>query len=417
MIWSARMGAALALSLALLAAEPNHVVNLSERVPFAFILNTPTGAVANARSSEVIRQVSDLLRRDTSFALQEIEAAVVENCRGQLTCVVRTVRRDYEPTSLVAPDGRPIPYREHVRRMREEGRTYPRYILLLSNVTVPDRPDRLSALLLDTDAALGVFHAAPKNTATWKDDVEAQIATDAVRGEQIRKEIRDALEARLFLEQLFLKTYAGVFEESGHWQPYGSIDIESPEKDLEIVIDGTSVGTTQAGITRVAKVLPGTRGLVLRHPEFKQFDTTVVVKKGEEVLVDAALSRVSGGYGIARSIVFWGGVTSAIAGVAVSALAFSRADSNVRTVCFGDAVCEGNRFVTSGYNPDAPLLMPDQVNDGGILMAPLGMALLGAGAGFSLGVLLTDDDSPPWWALIAGVVAGGAVYSVGALAN
>lgn len=410
------MGPFVALGLTLLAAEPSHVITLSQRVPFAFILNTPTGAVANTSSSEIIRQVSDLLRRDTSFALQEIEAEVVRTCRGQLTCLVRAVRRDYERAALTRADKTVLPYREHVRRLRDEDRAYPRYLLLLSNVTVPDRPDRLSALLLDTDVALGLFHDADRSVATWRDDVEAEVATNAARGAPVRQEIRDAGATRRFLEDLFRRTYARVFQDTGHWQPYGQLDIETDVPDLEIVLDGTTVGTTQVGVTRLARVLPGTRNLILRHPSYAPFENAVSVRKGEAILVAADPDRVTSAP-IARTAVFWSGVVFAAVGAALTTYAIARADGSVRTVCFDDAVCEGNRFVSSTYDPMASFLDPDLANSGGLPIAPLGLALLGAGGGFSVGIALTDERTSPWWAVLAGIVAGGAIYGVSAVAN
>jgi hypothetical protein len=406
----------LVLGLALLSAEPSHVITLSEREPFAFILNTPTGAVANTGSSEIIRQVSDLLRRDTSFQLQEIEAAVVETCRGQLTCLVRAVRRDYERAALTRAGGGVLPYREHVHRLKEDGRAYPRYVLLLSNVTVADRPDRLTALLLDTDVALEIFHGADRTVATWKDDVEAEIGTNATRGAPVRQEIRDPHEARRFLEDLFRRTYAGVFDETGHWMPYGEVDIDAKVGDLEIVLDGTSVGTTQVGVTRLTRALPGTRALVLRHPDYETFETVVTIRKGEAVMVTVDPERVAAAP-IARTAVLWTGVALAAAGIGLTGWAITRADGDVRTVCFGDAVCEGNRFVSSTYDPMAPFLEPDMANSGGVPLAPLGLALVGAGAGFSLGVLFTDDDTSPWWGVLAGALAGGTIFAVSVAAN
>ena len=56
---------------------------------------------------------------------------------------------------------------------------------------------------------------------------------------------------------------------------------------------------------------------------------------------------------------------------------------------------------------------PEDVNPPGVLTAPLGYSLLGAGAAFSIGSLL-EESSVPWISLIAGLVIGGTAYGLSA---
>ncbi len=406
-----------ALALALLLAgapdEPTHLIAVQERVPFAFLLNTPTGGVAKTSSSELIRFVTDTLRRDTSFAVQLLDGEVVKTCQGQLTCLVLAARRDYERDALLRPDGTPLPYREHVRRMSEGGPHYARYLLVLSNVSVPDRPDRMTASLVDTDLALAIFHEADRSRAEWEEWVETRISTAAMPKGTLREDVGSDSEAAQFIERVVRREYQPLFAASGHWQPYGDVDLATRVDGLEVLLDGQSVGSTQGGLTRLTKLLPGTRAISLRHPEFATLDTTVTVRRGETTTVPLEPIRLEGtGSEGLRSAVFYTGLVSAVVGVGALVFAAVRQDGDVRTVCF-DGPCPSGRFQTLGYDPGVAFSAAEDVNPSGLLVAPLGAALLSTGAAFSLGTLLFEDASP-WRSVLVGVVAGGAVYGLGA---
>lgn len=395
------------------ADQPDHVVTISERVPFAFLLNTPTGAVANTSSSQLIRTVSDTLRRDTSFQLQLFDGDVVRTCQGRLTCLVLAAREDYERQALERADGTFAPYREHVRRMRDADRSYPRYLLVLSNVSIPDRPDRMSATLIDTDVALEIFHDAPREKEEWEDFVESRISGAAARTPTVRTEIESAVAATEFIERLFRREYVEVLEASGHWRPYGSIDLVSNVEGLEIALDGRTVATTVPGVTRLARVLPGTRAITARHPGYTAVETTALVRRGEVARVELAPVGLASGAseGDRTALLVTGGVTAAV-GAGLLVWSASRADGNVRTLCF-DEPCLSGRFQTIGYDPEADFGAADDVNPNGLLVAPLGAALVGMGASFAIGALLTEDASP-WWSVLSGVVVGGAIYGTAA---
>ena len=112
---------------ALLAASPlahaqtSGPLSVGIRRPFAFLLGTPTGEGGRTSSSEIIRTVSDLLREDTNLELELLDSSLMRACRGRLVCLTLKARRDYDREALLGPDGRPVPFREHVRAMRERG--------------------------------------------------------------------------------------------------------------------------------------------------------------------------------------------------------------------------------------------------------------------------------------------------------
>ncbi|MEQ9500987.1 MAG: PEGA domain-containing protein [Deltaproteobacteria bacterium] len=408
----------LALAAALLLAgapdDPTHLIAVQERVPFAFLLNTPTGGTARTSSSELIRFVTDTLRRDTSFAVQLVDGEVVKTCQGELTCLVLASRRDYERSALLRPDGSPLPYREHVRRLAEREEDYARYLLILSNVTVPDRPDRVSASLIDTDLALAVYHEADHSRPEWKERVETRISTAAMPKGTLRAEVDGNADAAQFVERLVRQDFAPLFEASGHWQPYGSVDLVTNAEGLEILLDGRSVGSTQGARTRLTKLLPGTRAISVRHPDYTTLDTTVTVRRGENTTVQVdPIPIVSEADATIRPVVFYSGIAVAAAGAGLLVFAAARQDRSVRTVCF-DGDCPSGQFQTLGYDPNVPIADAESVNPNGVLVAPLGAALLTGGAAFTLGTGLVERASP-WWSVLVGVVAGGVVYGLGTL--
>lgn len=399
------------------AAAPAQLITATERAPLAFILNTPTGAIANTSSSEVIRIVGDFFRRETSLTPQLIESDVVRSCQGQITCLVLAARPDYERNDLRLADGQLVPYREHVRRLKKAGETYARYLFMLSNVTVPGRPDRMTALLVDTDLALGLYHRTVQKRAGWKEDLEAQIATRAVPIPEARAVVKDAESARQFLEQVLTRDYVGTFEESGHWRPYGTLDLVTDIANMEVSIDGLPIGSTAVGVTRITKLLPGTRSVVLRHPDFAVATAVATVRRQETTSLEPELIRIaSDSIKTERNIVLYSGIGIGTVGVGLLAFAVVRAASSPRRVCITAAGTGcGSRFQTTGFDGSAMLNEAPSLNPGGVLVGPLGAALATTGATFTLGVLLSDDSATPWWYALLGGALGGAIYGTSIL--
>jgi hypothetical protein len=114
--------------------------------------------------------------------------------------------------------------------------------------------------------------------------------------------------------------------------------------------------------------------------------------------------------------VFWSGVGAAVAGASIVAIAIAKHNGDVETTCFavpGNGCKSGSQFETVHYDPSST-----DVNPSGILLAPLGYSIFGAGATWSLGTLLLGEgDDVPWIPLAAGIAVGVVAYGLSAILN
>jgi hypothetical protein len=398
-----------------------HTISLQERQPLAFLLGTPTGQIANIRSSEIIRAVTNLLREHTNFSPELTDSTHLTSCKGRLGCLVEAVRGDYHYESMLMANGEKIPFEQHLRSLTREKVSYPQYLIVMSNITLEGAADRISVVLVDTDLALEVLHNARRDQSNWREDAEARISETAVRFGPNRTEVRTADEANALLDRLFTKELSLVFQASANWEPYGEIVIHTDSDGHAIVLDGTIVGTTAGTETRITHVTQGPRALELQHPKYETFSTSVEVVRGKSVEVRATLERSqSSGSSIARSSLFWGGIGAAAIGTTLLVLAIAQQDGGVRNYCFSSSVgCEAkSSFVTSGYDPGLAADLNPEVNPSGLLMAPLGYSLMLGGGTWTAGTMLFgSEDDFPWIPLVAGVVVGGLSYGLSAALN
>jgi hypothetical protein len=402
------------LGLLLLAATPE--VHLSEPLPISFLLSTPTGEVAALNTSEIIRIVDELFAAHTDLRPVLLDAALMEECRGRLVCIALKARRDYERETLLLDNGEVAPYREHLDRLRREGTVVPRYLLVLSNVTSADQPDRMSVLLLDTDLALGLYHAADRRRDAWEDELEARVASAAVLIEVRRKEIAGPESARAFMSELVTVLLEKPLEEAGHYEPYGGIEIACNVEGAAIAIDGTTVAVSGKEPLLVSHVRPGTHAVDVTHREQRSYSTTIVVERRQTAQVAAELAPLEGSpVAVAQQVVFWSGIALSVAGAALITFALATQDADLKTACFdeGDGRCSGGSAFTTLGSSTSDDAAPEDVNPRGVLTAPLGYSLIGTGAAFSIGSLF-EESSVPWISLVAGLVIGGTAYGISA---
>lgn len=404
------------LLVAIAAAAPPTLV-VQERVPVAVVVNTPTGQAGRISRSEVIRIVGDLLKRHTDFFPQLVDEQVVEDCKGSLTCVATTTRRDYERETLVDRDGKLRPYAAHEQRIAERGLTVPRFLVMVSNIAGSERGDRMSVLLLDLTVALATFHEAPRESG-WQDDVEVQISERAVVASSRPALVLDEAEAQTVLARAFERSFATALAKAGHWEPFGAIALDVDADDVAIEIDGQAVGVTKQRQTLLTGVAPGSRTLTLRRTGYATLTTTIDVRSRETVRHEAKLVPVTAtGEGAVRTSVIWGGALVAAVGVAVTIWGVSRADGSVTSHCFADQPDCSSRsdFISLGYDPSRSGAGNDAINPSGVRIVPLGYSLALAGGTWSLGSLLfADENDTPWIPLAAGVVLGALGYGLGA---
>jgi PEGA domain-containing protein len=385
--------------LPLVASAVSEPIVLSEgRKPLAFILSTPSGAAGTTSSSDIIRIVTDLLAKHTSLKMNEIDAAQVADCKGRIGCFV---------TKIGASSGR---------------KDAPELLLVISKLTQAGAPDRISATLVDATRALEVVQEVSRRDEDWETELEARIFESAVLVRPRFATLKDRAETEKYLEDLFTRELRGPFESRSAWEPYGSIQIDGVEPGIAIALDGTTVGETRPGSTHIVSVLGGPRKIELTSPKFQPFATEVVVERGRTAEVKAHLETTSASsYSGLRTALFWTGTGVAIAGAAITAVAIARQNGDVSTFCVSrsDSSCkESKAFATVGYNPSAAPSFENKVNPPGILLAPLGYSLLGAGATWALTTLLLDrPDEPPWLELGIGFAVGAAAYGMSAILN
>ena len=380
-------------ALLLLIAEP-HVINLQERVPLALVVSTPTGQTADISKSELIRLASDLVKRHTDFFPQELDELVVEDCKGRLTCLALKSRREQDV---------------------EDGPVQPRYLLLISNVSIPDGPDRLTIVLLDIEEAIRIHREATRKVG-WQDEVEATVSEQAMIGAPIRGQIADPQEAATFLATSFTRELSRGLEEAGHWEPYGDIELECDVEGAVIRLDGNGLGSTKPGITRLSGARPGKRALEVVRPGYLPYQDVVEITRGGVARMDITFAlEPSNTSGVVRHAVLWSGVAVAAAGAAIAIFGAVKA-GGAETSCY--APCDaGTEFITFGYD-ESRASSTLAVNPGGVAIAPLGIALAGTGLTWTIGTwLIGDDDDIPWVQLLVGLGVGGAAYAISVLAD
>jgi hypothetical protein len=189
-----------------------------------------------------------------------------------------------------------------------------------------------------------------------------------------------------------------------------------------VSIDGTAIGTTRAGVTRVLTVPAAKHSIRFEHPGYDPYETEVTVDRGKAAQLRVELlpsgSPVSSAF---RQALLWGGGALAVAGAVIAGVAIGTADGNVKTYCptIGDmeTSCGGSQFTRiGGYRPGNAPTFEDEVNTGSVLFAPLGYSIAVTGLTWSLGTLfLGDDDDFPWIQLVTGIALGGASYGLSAL--
>jgi hypothetical protein len=415
------MAAALALPPSVASAQspvPLREIKLGTDLPMAFILFNPSGEVGRTRSSALIRMVSDLVERHTDFKVQLFDANESSGCAGRLGCIVRTVRRDYKREDYVQSAGAVAPFEEHLQKLKKRGDRVPEFLLLMSNIT-GEEGDRMSITMVDTNAALRLYHEARRDREDWELDTEAEIAQRALLAPARRGPVREEYEARRLFEDYFMNDLRRKLDDVGHWEPYGKVEIEVPVAGAGIELDGVTVGTTQAGLTILVNVRDGEHDLALVHPEYVTWTSKITAKRRDVVRVTPQLDEKASGTSAAiRQAVIFSGLGVAALGGVLTGIAIAGQDGDVVTYCLDAPAddCAGSDFTTLGFSPDAAPTFGDEVNPPGVLFAPLGYSLVAAGATWSLTTLLFGEDGEfPWWQIAAGFVAGGLSYGLSAV--
>lgn len=375
--------------LAALGAEDN-TLNAAEKKPVGVLLITPTGNVGSTSSSEIIRIVAGLFAAHTDFAPAVIEPVSVAQCRGRLACFAESIALQT---------------------------TGAEHLLVLSNLTGKNAPDRLSALFFDVVAARKIIAEAPRDAEDADLELEARLADGAVLARPKMALLPNAEATRAYFQKLFEEELRPSLERIGHWEPYGTIELAVEEPGFAIELDGRAIGATKAAPAKITGVWPGKRSLRLQHPRFEPYATEVTVSRGDLSSLTPDLKIKAGPESTVRSAIFWGGLVLAAGGTALTAIAVTRADSSTEMFCVGapGADCaDRTAFVRSSPAGDPPQFA-EGARSSGFLLGPAGYSLVAAGGVMALlAVLFEDSQRFPWIELAAGVGAGALSYGLSA---
>jgi len=404
-------GAVVLLSAASTAAAPpiEATVDVAERVPLALVLSTPKGASLRTSWSDVIRTTADSIEQSTDFDV-DLVTAPFDRCEGRLACIVRMVRPDYDRDRLRGSDGLLEPFDRYLERL--DAHAYPRFLVYIVIIATPNA-DRVGGLLLDTDEALRLIHTADRRDADWQEAVEAEIKDRAVRATTRFVELRGVQHASRTMEEIFTRDLRAAFEEAGHWQPYGALILEGPLDNAEVELDGRSIGRGSGQRTRFEGVRAGSRTLTVRHPDRAPYEIAVVIPRAGVVTLEYDAERLITG-GPATTAVTWSGVGLAAVGAIITGVSLALAASSPRVVC---PLPDGASRKSCGTGSEWKTLTATDGGDpnpSGLLAAPLGLSLIGAGGSFAIGGALSDGPDFPWIPVVVGVVLGGVTYGVAA---
>lgn len=356
-------------------AQPAAAIDAGEHVTIGLVLAAPAGDLGRGSSrSEIIGAVDAALREKTSLRVSAYEAeAVTQRCpEGTFRCLVALENERAAP--------------ERSARM-------------LASISVAVGEDRTQARL--AVVLVDVARAA----ACTGDDADACIARTAIAVKLNAPAIATEAVAEK-LRGFFLHDARAVFTERGWWEPYGSIAVVFPAAGFELELDGRMIGATAEKRTVIERVLPGARTLrATRDGESTDAATALVVSGRTEDVVLAIRDTA------VRTALFWAGISSIAAGIAVTTYAAVRAGDADRVVLC-DRPCSSRFFSSSGQG--VPERLEDDTNAGGLYFAPLGLGLAGAGAVWTAGGLFAGDDRPPWLEFAIGGAVLIATYVLGA---
>ena len=410
------------IALSLVASPGATVVDVNEREPAVMLVMTPNGAAARTRTAEIFRVAAAELEPATSLVLVSAEQVGTDVARfgacpedARLSCWVRAVRRDYDRLALEHPNGLIDSYQSHVDRVRERGRPYPRFLMVVALYPGPGGGDRVTAMLINTDQALAHFHGVRRD-AGWKEEVENRIFADAIQARPATVRQRDPAQMQAFFRAAIQEVFAGVLERGGFWQPYGAVSVSGPP-GLVVELDGSVVASTADTPLLLTSVMPGGRTVVVSNPDGSQvpFRRVLTVERGRTAEVSVTMvERPDASAAGLRTATFWSGIGVAAAGAVLTAYgALAPRDITHVRSCRGGG-CDGGN---AGFATLCELSSstPQGCGSTGVLVAPLGYSLIATGGVWLVGTqLFGDDGDVPWVQLVAGLAVGAVSYGLSA---
>lgn len=363
---------------------------VDERVPLIAVVIAPGGTRAHLPVSTVLDA--------TAHALEPVSGLRV----------LSPEQAGADPAAFVrCPPARRLSCWIRTARAGESG-ARARFVLVISVLARDGEPDRLSAQLLDVEAAADAVRGDP--TPDEAEDLVQIHATHGTVGATL-VDSRAALDR--WLRALVEDVLRGPLEARGEWAPFGGLRVTT-DRPLVAELDGRSLGALDAGVTTLAEVRAGPRVLTLRDPASDPPLTVthrVAVERGAEAAVVVVMpSSIAP---VARVVSTWSGLATTAAGAGLVVWALAAAPSSRALAPCSGAGCEGPQ--PARWDDPCTLTRADPATCGaqrGLRVAPLGGALILAGTSWAVGGALGDPDQVPWIAWLAGVAAGALAYGI-----
>ncbi len=250
--------------------------------------------------------------------------------------------------------------------------------------------DRASAMMMDVDRARRVVSNGGSAL-----EIENRIFEDAVLLSSGKVTLDDPGELQRFAVAFLENVARARLEESKHWAVFGEVIARAPRPGLSISMNGTRLGVSAEGSTRIRDVRTGTQTFSLDELGLTK---QLAVRAGKVSDLEFDPPREPSAI---RTGTLWGGVALAAVGLTIEAIALAAGDSTTNL-----ELCRG-----TACDPDVPARFD---RAGPILVAPLGYALFGAGGTFFAGALLSPEEETPWIAIAAGSAVGVLAYGLSA---
>ncbi len=397
-------------------ADAPHV---GPRLPVLIHLEAPNWPQKpQAKLIQIARKTLELRSILTLGTLEEhgIPPASMKACAGKdgLLCWILAARPDYNDNLRQDAAGFVRPYARHLESLRRTKVPYARYLLVLSVHAAGRNNVPISAVLINTDRALKIFHLADREAHRWRDQAES----DVFRNATYTTSIRASLDSQQAITAFFDRFWASVspqFKSSGHHNPHGNLEIETNKEGLLIEVDGRPLGRTLSGTTPILRLKEGPHHLQLKDPTQKHpvSTHTFEIIRGNTLPIKPVILRTRhSATEIARQTTLWGGVALATAGATLTLYTLLRPQHRVYFKTCSRNPCDGpaGGFINTTELGKLDAFGPSDPS--GIAAAPLGYSLAIAGATLSLGTLLQDDSEIPWIPLCLGITAGFLSYGL-----
>lgn len=267
------------------------------------------------------------------------------------------------------------------------------YVLLVANV----------ARTNENTIAARLVRLERKPGGPGPDGTPAPITEQAVVATSPEQLVRTSSEAKDAIERMLEVDLRGYLESRGHFAPWGELRLAQTPQGSAVVVDGRTVGVVAApGAVRVTRLREGDHVVSVEHRRYERFERKVMVTRGATADLAFDASLLPPQWHPLRTATFWAGAGLVVAGVVATAISLTHQDIPFCIAREGESFgpeCTGAGFVRGG----------------GLLLAPLGYSLAGAGVSWTLGGWLWgEDDEVPWLPLVLGVGLGVAAYTVSA---